>query len=453
VKYQKRVRLDGDDLAVVDVKMPAAPARAAVAVDSPWPPDPAPRPTPAGYVCELRDLGTFLSRERWRGIPADVYRENMLEGPPVLTVDDDLRDARWFLDQLTTRELVSGERFDNCYPLQVNLDSTKTGAVVELVGARGGDRVAVSPETTPSIPWYAPPADAVQRETIERLREQQGELGANGVGPRGRVPSDGLERWSQLLDLKADRWWHPSTGARIDRPGRGYLRTVPGVYDLSLASDLTFEPWRIGDEHRYLCTLGDTFGAKEIDPARVWVNRRHAARSTIYAAPQRVRCTFHWLDAYMISIGWWAVILYFPNIKTFSIRGPFDPEYWTPRGTLITVGPQWSERIARTQAYARALLQSVNMGPYFIFLGRVQGRYGVRQENSLSRKLCANVRHHWLDGTHTDVRVFRRPDVEIERGNMLVETGGLYTQEVTPWVTNYFEDDDPKGSNNIADIF
>jgi hypothetical protein len=93
------------------------------------------------------------------------------------------------------------------------------------------------------------------------------------------------------------------------------------------------------------------------------------------------------------------------------------------------------------------------MGQYFIFLGRVQGRYGVRQENALPRKLCANVRHHWLDGTHTDVRVFRREDVEIERGNMLRETGGLYTQEVTPWVTNYFEDDDPKGSNNIADIF
>lgn len=408
---------------------------------------PRPRRRPCPLVGRVFDAGTLLVKDVWNGLPADDYHEDLLEGPvgPGYTIL--YRNAE-ILERLAslTGTLESGEVVSGCYPLQTDAETAASNTTVVIESERGDVAVALAEANDG---WVAPEPVAAQRATIARLRDV-----ANLIP---QTNNTGLDTWEARLDQRDLRRWNPPISTRIDSEGELRMHAVPGVKRFGIASEWQYEPWMLGDDARYLVTTDPSAYGREIDSGLVRLNRQHATDVDLYLAPQLHHVRFDWLTEYLINVGWWAFTVFYPQTRTMTLRSALFPHTFTPGGIPAgsnPVGITMSERIGLTSTFAAAIQDDVNLSlynPIFQMIVRVQGRYGVYQLPFQGGALCAEIVLRRTAGEER-VRVFRRPDVEIDRPFELLEVSGLFVSPyVFPWSAG-FEIEGPGGLSNPTEI-
>lgn len=363
------------------------------------------------------DAATFC-RARWidraTRVEVNYHDELSLEGRPEPDAYGIAANREAQLALRGTVDLVNkGGTIENNYHLQANADTARTNLTLIVKGSRG-DALAAA---TPGSPvWLGPGSIEDQRATIKRFEADHSDPG-----------SDALERWRDELDAIERRVWDNQTRPRVDQPAVAVFKTAPQPADLSVASLWAFEPCTFGDRERYIHTLGHTPQGVEIDPPRVRLNRRSASEIDLFMAPQTHKVVFSWIAAYQLMVTWWGVVLYFPTTRALTLRSGFWPEYFQPMGVPSgygDVGWPMSQRIRRTTIYIEALLSDLDMGPYFFFLGRFSGRYGIYLRDHDAHAYCATVRLKYSGGKTDAINLFRRR--RITRENTLIEVAGLY---------------------------
>lgn len=377
-------------------------------------------------VIRVFDLGTFCAKAPRNNVAYDSYFEIPLEGPTNLSVDDRERNRRRLLEEYGHRvTLESGEVVPSTYPLQVDEETATANVSIELRGTRGRRIRGLS---IGSDRWLPPEPIEDQRESIAALR----------AGAIAQSNNSGLDEWGAKLDQREARRWSAAVAGRVDREGELRLMMAPGPVDLHFRSAWQYESFQLGDRHRYRCLRGhEELSAVYDPPPNLRLTRSRCTRVDIYAAPQLHDVQFEWIDVYILLAGWWIILITLPNVSRISLRSAQFPHTFTAAGVPeqgVTVGATMSERIARTQAFAAAIVRRV-FSPIYHLIGSFQGRYGVYQRDQ-ERGLCAVVEMKWPDIPPEVVTVYRR--VLIARENLLLEVGALHVPGlVYGWIPGF----------------
>lgn len=375
------------------------------------------------------------------GVTQNEWREETMEGPPFPSIDAYGRVAERLTSRVGDRfELErSRELVDRHYRLQVDAQTTGTGAVALVEGETGRRALALA---TGSRFWRAPASDVDQLASIEALRQRRRE----GGGDKGK--GRGLGDWAAKLAARSSARYGEYARGRVGREGLLEVPVAEGSYTLGLGSYDTWEQWLAGDRGRYKVTSAPVYEAPAVEPPRLHASRSAASRVRAYLVPQTWRVVFQWLTIYEVTVGWFGQEIRVPTTRAITLRAPFWPRYHVPEGapdpsSPLAVGDLMSVRISRTRAYAAAIVSDTRFAIeslFFRLAARVQGRYACYLRDPEAGALCAVLIFTDPDGSERRYYVWRTAtiDLGLTPEQRRLEVSGLATQEVTPWVPGVY---------------
>lgn len=389
--------------------------------------------------------------------------------------------------------LLAQPRFiENNFQLNADENTTNAGLVVELDGERGGTLEPI----THGNPYFEPLPDLqYQRDMLDLLKAKHEEFplpwSTSGAGSVGLLDPDAdaqyilSEIWPKMIGTYLTEPWDTNIAENIFNEGQLRKGVEPGLYSITCNSEI-FEHFSMADQHRYSCKkvhfreeiiddfptlvpVWPTAESPDAAPPLFGFNTEHSVRADIFLVPQIHRYVTRWLAVYVLIAWFIIVLLYYPTVRSFGLRAGFYPNYYVPAGNPDFnefVGIEQSDRISKTNTYAAAIVSDANFVDELSFagrvgtflIGRIQGEYKIYLRHFEPKYLCAVIRVHrpiynefsfggivseqfsaemkWF--TRDLYCVFRKS--RIERTILpAIELNGLFTQEVFPWIPNYFE--------------